>query len=106
MAALTNHIHLHLSAKPHRLAVQTVLYCQKHRWQGAECIKVFVLQKGVSISASDETSIDIGVLSFNGYTPATQQALTQYNVHSVTLLPMSAFLPAHSYVEAKFEGHD
>ena len=44
-----------------------------------------VLQKGVSISASDETSIDIGVLSFNGYTPATQQALMQYNVHSVSL---------------------
>ena len=54
-----------------------------------------MLQKGVSISASDETSIDIGVLSFNGYTPATQQALTQYNVHSVILLSMPAFLPGH-----------
>ena len=75
--------------------MQTVLYCHKHWWQGAEHIKVGVAQKGVSISASDETSIDIGVLSFNGYTPATQQALTQYNVHSVILLPMPAFLPGH-----------
>jgi hypothetical protein len=41
------------------------------------------MQAGVSISASDETSIDVGVLSFHGYTSASQQALTQYNVHSV-----------------------
>ena len=41
-------------------------------------------QDGVSISASDETSIDVGVLSFQTYTAATQQALTQYNVHSVS----------------------
>ncbi len=41
------------------------------------------VQAGVSISASDETSIDVGVLSFQGYTSASQQALTQYNVHSV-----------------------
>ncbi len=43
-----------------------------------------LLQDGVSISASDETSIDVGVLSFQNYVPATQQALTQYNVHSVS----------------------
>ena len=42
------------------------------------------MQDGVSISASDETSIDVGVLSFQTYSPATQQALTQYNVHSVS----------------------
>ena len=60
-----------------------------------------MLQKGVSISASDETSIDVGVLSFNGYTPATQQALTQYNVHSVNLLPLSAFLPGSFCVKEK-----
>ena len=45
--------------------------------------RTMLLQEGVSISASDETSIDIGVLSFRNYVPATQQALTQYNVHSV-----------------------
>ena len=75
--------------------MQSVLYCHEHERQGAEYFQAWVLQKGVSISASDETSIDIGVLSFNGYTPASQQALTQYNVHSVNILPLLAILPGH-----------
>ena len=49
----------------------------------ASTMRPMPLQDGVSISASDETSIDVGVLSFQNYKAATQQALTQYNVHSV-----------------------
>jgi hypothetical protein len=39
---------------------------------------------GVSISASDETSIDIAVLSLKGYSPTALQALSQINAHSVS----------------------
>lgn len=52
-----------------------------------------LLKAGVSLAASDETSIDTAVSTFQSYSPAALKAITQVNAHAVR--PLLA-VPMHA----------